>query len=79
MVVVGGGVPSDYFFSTQLQLWLFCCWSCGCCWAVTISSVSKSLSLKNSAKNSVKAEFSGKDSASAEPEPNVEKLTSVSA
>ena len=34
---VGGGVPSDYFVSTQLQLWLFCCWGCGCCWAVTIS------------------------------------------
>ena len=75
--MVGGAISSDYFVSTQLQLWLFCCWSC--CWAVTISSVSKSLSLKNSAKNSVKAEFSGKDSVSAEPEPNVEKLTSVSA
>ena len=32
----GGGVPSDYFVSTQLQLWLFCCWGCGYCWAVTI-------------------------------------------
>ena len=21
----GGGIPSDYFVSTQLQLWLFCC------------------------------------------------------
>ena len=29
------GVPSDYLVSTQLQLWLFCCWGCGCCWAVT--------------------------------------------
>ena len=28
----GGGVPSHYFVSTQLQLWLFCCWGCGCCW-----------------------------------------------
>ena len=28
--------PSDYLVSTQLQLWLFCCWGCGCCWAVTI-------------------------------------------
>merc|ERR1712189_161823 len=41
-LVVGGWwvvvVPSDYFVSTQLQLWLFCCWSCGCCWAVTIIS-----------------------------------------
>ena len=36
---VGGGIPSDYLVSTQLQLWLFCCWGCGCCWAVTISSV----------------------------------------
>ena len=31
MVVGGGlvviGVPSDYLFSTQLQLWLFCCWA----------------------------------------------------
>ena len=27
---------SDYFVSTQLQLWLFCCWGCGCCWAMTI-------------------------------------------
>ena len=35
--VVVGGVPSDYFVSTQLQLWLFCCWGCGCCWAVKIS------------------------------------------
>ena len=33
----GGGVPSDYLVATQLQLWLFCCWGCGCCWAVTIS------------------------------------------
>ena len=32
----GGGIPSDYFVSTQLQLSLFCCWGCGCCWAVTI-------------------------------------------
>ena len=30
------GVPSHYFVLTQLQLWLFCCWGCGCCWAVTI-------------------------------------------
>ena len=39
--VVGGwvvvvGVPSDYLVSTQLQLWLFCRWGCGCVWAVTI-------------------------------------------
>ena len=33
----GGGIPSDYLVSTQLQLWLFCCWGCGCCWAVTTS------------------------------------------
>ena len=33
----GGGIPSDYLVSTQLQVWLFCCWDCGCCWAVTIS------------------------------------------
>ena len=32
----GGGIPSDYLVSTQLQLWLFCCWGCGCCCAVTI-------------------------------------------
>ena len=32
---VGGGIPSNYLVSTQLQLWLFCCWGCGC-WAVTI-------------------------------------------
>ena len=31
-----GGIPSDYLVSTQLQLWLFWCWGCGCCWAVTI-------------------------------------------
>ena len=37
MVVDCGGVPSDYLVSTQLQLWLFCCWGCGCCWAVTIT------------------------------------------
>ena len=36
LAVVGGGVPSDYLVSTQLQLWLVCCWGCGCCWAVTI-------------------------------------------
>ena len=30
-----GGIPSDYLVSTQLQLWLFCCWGCGCCRAVT--------------------------------------------
>ena len=37
MGVGGGGIPSDYLVSTQLQLWLFCCWGCGCgcCWAVT--------------------------------------------
>ena len=32
----GGGIPSDYLVSTQLQLLLFCCWSYGCCLAVTI-------------------------------------------
>ena len=37
--VGGGGIPSDYLVSTQLQLWLFCCWGCGCCWAVTITLV----------------------------------------
>ena len=40
--MVGGGVPSDYLVSTQLQLWLFCCWGCGCCWAVTIKKKKKS-------------------------------------
>ena len=25
----GGGIPSDYLVSTQLQLWLFCCWHLG--------------------------------------------------
>ena len=34
--MVGGGIPSDYFVSIQLQLWLFCCWGFGCCSAVTI-------------------------------------------
>ena len=34
-MVGGGGVPSDYVVSTQLQLWLFCCWG----WAVTILQV----------------------------------------
>ena len=34
-------VPSDYFVSTQLQLWLFCCWGCGCCWAVTTEVTTK--------------------------------------
>ena len=38
-VGVGGGIPSNYLVSTQLQLWLFCCWGCGCCWAVTISNL----------------------------------------
>ena len=36
-------VPSDYFVSTQLQLWLLCCWGCGCCWAVTIVYVGSEL------------------------------------
>ena len=22
----GGGIPSNYLVSTQLQFWLFCCW-----------------------------------------------------
>ena len=35
----GGGIPRDYLVSTQIQLWLFCCWGCGCCWAVTIRVV----------------------------------------
>ena len=38
--VGGGGIPSDYLVSTQLQLWLFCCWGCGCCWAETIEKLS---------------------------------------
>ena len=29
-------VLSDYSVSTQQKLWLFCCWGCGCSWAVTI-------------------------------------------
>ena len=45
----GGGwwvvVPSDYFVSTQLQLWLFCCLGCGCCWAVTIKFRSDNMSI----------------------------------
>ena len=32
-------VPSDYLVSTQLQFWLFCCWGCGCCWAVTTATI----------------------------------------
>ena len=35
-VGMGGGIPGHYLVSTQLQLW-FCCWGCGCYWAVTIS------------------------------------------
>ena len=35
-----GGIPSDYFVSTQPQVWLFCCWGCGCCWALTIILIS---------------------------------------
>ena len=35
----GGGIPSNYLVSTQLQLWLFYCWGCGCCWAVTILTI----------------------------------------
>ena len=27
--------PSEYLVPTQLQFWLFCCWDCGCYWAVT--------------------------------------------
>ena len=26
---------SDYVVSTQLKFWLFYCWHCGCCCAVT--------------------------------------------
>ena len=48
-------VPSDYLVSTQLQLLLFCCWGCGCGWAVTIPCPlisytvlsSKTLNVKN--------------------------------
>ena len=29
--------PSDYLVSTQLLLWLFCFWGCGCCWAMNVS------------------------------------------
>ena len=32
-------VPIDQLVSTQLQCWLFCFWSCGCCWAVTIYTI----------------------------------------
>jgi len=39
-----GGIPSDYLVSTQLQLLLFCCWGCGCCWAVTISKLNFTVS-----------------------------------
>ena len=28
-------VPRDQFCLNPLQLQLFCCWGCGCCWAVT--------------------------------------------
>ena len=28
----------DSIVTAQLQLWLFCCWGCGCCWAVTKAS-----------------------------------------
>ena len=43
--VVVGGVLSVYFVSTQLelQLWLCCCWGCGCCWAVTKTSKTSSV------------------------------------
>ena len=41
--MVGGGVPSDYLVSTQIKLWLFCCWGCGCCWAVTIRTHAQQL------------------------------------
>ena len=43
VVGVGGGwwvvvvVSSDYLVSTELELWLFYCRGCGCCWAVTIN------------------------------------------
>ena len=36
---VGWWFPSDYLVSTQLQFWLFCCWGCGCCWAVTTATI----------------------------------------
>ena len=42
-MVGGGGIPSDYLVSTQLQLSLFCCWGCGCCWAVTIKLLEQKL------------------------------------
>ena len=44
----GGWFLSDYLVSTQLQLWLSCCWGCGCCWPMTKSvkqSISKKLKL----------------------------------
>ena len=45
-MVVGGGVPSDYFVSAQLPLWLFCCWGCCCCWAETINDIDKEWTYK---------------------------------
>ena len=34
-----GGIPIEYFVSTKLQLWLFCCMGCGYCWAVAITPI----------------------------------------
>ena len=44
---VGGWVvvPRDYFGSTRLQFWLFCCWGCGYCWAVTTISLFERVSI----------------------------------
>ena len=63
-----GGIPSDYLVSTQLQLWLFCFWGCGCCWAVTIYCIMATNyfsgrvavlngNITSSALNRVRAEF----------------------
>ena len=49
----GDGIPSDYLVLTQ-QLWLFCCWGCGCCWAVTITSIDQSLGAKTQFRTSVR-------------------------
>ena len=45
MVAAVGGSKKILLFSTQLQFWLFCCWRCGCCWAVPFALMSSILEL----------------------------------
>ena len=45
----GGGIPSDYLVSTQLQFWLFCYYGWGCRAVTTKTKISAVI--RNTKKN----------------------------